>query len=924
MDQIILKGVRTHNLKNFNLSLPHGRLIAITGVSGSGKSSLAIDTLYAEGQSRYVESLSAYARQFLERMERPDVDSVTGILPAVAIEAKNIVQNARSTVGTQTEINDYLRVLFSRVGETICPSCTKRVEEDSAERVAGKLVDDENGKTAWILFPVSFGREAAKYKREFLKNIEREGFIHFFIGSRECDADEVEGLITKEAKIKVIADRIAISPGRRSRLVDSIETAYRYGKGECEVAAFDGPKHKILSFSRGFHCATCKRDFKRPVPNMFSFNSPLGACPECQGFGRIVTIDPELVVPDDTKSINEGAIEPWTKPASAREFSQLKNFARRHRIPLDVPYGKIPAEKKRWIWEGKTGDDYFSVKDFFEHLAKKLYKIHVRVFLARYRAYQKCPACGGSRIKPEGLCVKVRGRSIHDLCEIPLSEFKAFLKGVKWTREELSRAGAVIDEISGRVGFLNDVGVGYLTLERLSRTLSGGEAERIHLASSLGSHLTDTLYVLDEPSVGLHERDNEMMIRILKRLRDLGNTVVVVEHDKQIINSCDEIVDLGPLAGDTGGRIVFHGSIPALMEKSQSLTAKYLRRELEIKRETKLPDAKSSIKLLGAYEHNLKNIDVTFPLHCMSVITGVSGSGKSTLLFDVLYNNYLRLKGRPVSEVGRLKRLEGVDNIDDMVVVDQSPIGRTPRSNPVTYIKAFDEIRKIFASTKEAKRRSFQAGHFSFNTKGGRCEACEGQGKLKVEMHFLADIYVECEQCGGTRYKKETLEVQFKGKNIHDVLGMTVDEAVKHFEGYSSLIERLNLLQEVGLGYLKLGQSATTLSSGEAQRIKLALELAERTRRNLLYIFDEPTVGLHYHDIQHLMRSFDKLIERGHSILIIEHNMEVIKCADYVIDLGPEGGDEGGRLLYAGDIRGLFEVKNSYTGRYLSRYLRQR
>ncbi len=921
MNAIHLKGVRTHNLKNFDITLPHHSIIVVTGVSGSGKSSLAFDTLYAEGQRRYVESLSAYARQFLERMEKPDLDSVTGILPAIAIEAKNVVTNARSTVGTQTEINDYLRVLFARIGRTYCSGCGQVVEPDRPEKVAEHLIRNFKGEQALILFSILLGDSSKKYLAEYLGELEKQGFVRILVDGKIVDLSQKAKKSIHADAIQVIVDRMDIEADSKPRFVDSLETAFRYGKGLAAIKV----QNQTLQLSEGFHCARCRLDYKRPTPNTFSFNSPLGACPMCQGFGRVIAIDRNLVIPDESKSIKAGVIEPWTKPSSSWFFDQLLKYCQRKRIDIHKPFGELPEKHRKLVWEGdETDPKYESVTDFFDYLEKKTYKMHIRVFLSKYRAYILCSQCRGSRLKSEALLVKIEGKTIFDFLKMTIKELHQFFHSLALPSHEEEIAGPVLLEIRNRLIFLKDVGLGYLTLDRLSRTLSGGEAQRINLATSLGSSLVDTLYVLDEPSIGLHERDNELLIRILKKLRDLGNTVVVVEHDRQMIETADQVVDLGPHAGEKGGEIVFQGSFDQLLG-SDSLTGRYLSGKETLGAETRRDTTsfRKWIRVKEAAQHNLKNLSLQIPLECLVVLTGVSGSGKSTLLYDILYSHYQRYRGRPVQDLGRVRSITGWENVADIVLVDQSPIGRTPRSNPITYIKAFDQIRKTFAGTERARHLGLQAGDFSFNVEGGRCEECEGSGKIKVEMHFLADIYVECEKCEGKRYQKSILEIRYRGKNIDDVLQMTFDEAASFFEEHQDLVQKMAILRKVGLGYLRLGQSALTLSAGEAQRMKLALEMSEGNKGKILYLFDEPTTGLHYHDIKLLMQAFRELLSHGHSIVVIEHNMEVIRQADYLVDLGPEGGDEGGQLVFSGTLKTMAteRPRNSYTYLYLEKYL---
>lgn len=932
-DVIRLTGVRTHNLKNFDLTLPRGKIIVLTGVSGSGKSSLAFDTLYAEGQRRYVESLSAYARQFLERMEKPDVESITGILPAIAIEAKNIITNARSTVGTQTEINDYLRVLFARIGKTFCEKCGRAVELDRPRKVAEEVLERFEKSEVLVLFPLSLKGTAKNYLREWTAELVKQGFTRILAEGKVRDLADFSLRDASEGRIEVVVDRLEAVAENRSRLVDSIETAYRYGGGQARVRAGEA----LLKFSEHFHCAHCDLPYKLPTPNMFSFNSPLGACPECQGFGRIIAIDRNLVVPDERKTLKGGAIEPWGKPGYSWFFEQLLEYCRRAKISVDCPYQDLhPSDKKR-IWEGDPKDAEFeSLGNFFKYLEKKTYKMHVRIFLSRYRGYFRCPVCGGSRLKSEALLVKIGGKNIYELLGMSVKDLRIFFDALEITPHEEEAAGPVLAELRKRLSFLDEVGLGYVTLDRNSRTLSGGEAQRINLTAALSASLVDTLYVLDEPSIGLHERDNGLLIRILRRLRDLGNTVIVVEHDRQMIEMADRIIDLGPFAGENGGEIVFRGEYRELLS-SETLTGKYLSNRMKIpggKDFSGETDSKR-IRVRGAAEHNLKNIDVEIPLQRLVVLTGVSGSGKSTLLYDVLYKNYLRHRGRPVQDLGKVRSVSGWNAIDDIMLVDQAPIGRTPRSNPVTYVQAFDRIRKLFASTEPARRQGIRAGDFSFNVRGGRCEECEGSGKLKVEMHFLADIYVDCEKCGGTRYQKKILGIRYRGKSIHEVLKMTCGEACAFFSDQEEILGKLQILRRIGLGYLRLGQSALTLSQGEAQRMKLALEMTRQGRggntgrengdERILYLFDEPTTGLHYDDIRFMMEAFRELLERGHSVMVIEHNMEVIRHSDYVIDLGPEGGDEGGQVVFEGPLREMLgnEIPGSHTARCLKEYMKK-
>jgi len=954
VDAITLKGVKTHNLKNFDLMLKHRRLYVVTGVSGSGKSSLAFDTLYAEGQRRYVESLSAYARQFLARMEKPDVDFVSGIPPALAIEAKNVISNARSTVGTQTEINDYIRLLFARVGRTFCPQCGVEALKSQPSGITDFLMAHYGSLEILVLFDVNLGEKDGTAARDFLPELERQGFYEAYHDGRVAALESLQGKKAKLGAISVIADRLPLEAKNKKRLLDSLELASRFGRGKIKVVVphlaspasgegivnrkpaskEDTRRGNVLSFSGELACSSCARVFKDPAPNLFSFNSPLGACPVCQGFGRVITLDWHLVIPDENKTIAGGVIEPWTKPGAAWEFRHFLQFCRKKKIPTDKPWRLLAAKDRKLILEGREDGQFYSVRQYFEYLEKKTYKMHIRILLNKYRTYVPCRACGESRLKPEGLAVKVAGRNIYELQCLPLSELYPFLEGLTFSGCDRARVEPVYLEVKRRVRFLVEVGLGYLSLARLSRTLSGGEMQRINLASSLGSALVDTLYVLDEPSIGLHERDNQLLIRLMQELRDLGNTLVVVEHDRAMIEMADEVLDLGPGGGERGGELLFQGTVRELNACRRSLTAQYLsgqlvpgaeagiqgRRARENRGQAGIQDLSPILTITKAAEHNLKDVSLSIPLQQFVVITGVSGSGKSTLVYDVLYKNFLRARGQSVQEPGRVEAIRGFENLDQILLVDQSPIGRSPRSNPAIYIGAYEDIRKIFAASRDARDRGFQPAAFSFNVDGGRCDVCKGAGQIKIEMHFLADIFMPCEACQAKRFQKQVLDVRFQGKNIDDVLAMTVEEAAVFFRECKLLKEKLALLIRVGLGYLRLGQSATTLSGGEAQRLKLAEEMATAKPGRVLYIFDEPTTGLHYHDIHYLLTAFRELLTLGHSLVVIEHNMEVIHTADWIIDLGPEGGDQGGHLVYAGPRDGIYAVEESFTGQYLKKH----
>ncbi len=915
--KIIIHGARQNNLKDIRLELPRNKLIVFTGVSGSGKSSLVFDTIYAEGQRRYVESLSSYARQFLERMNRPDVDYIQGISPAVAIEQKSPARNPRSTVGTTTEIYDYLRLLFGKIGKTYCEVCGELVRKDSTETVIEKLKQFPDGRRLLITFPL-IQHEHKKLKDE-LKYLLSKGFQRIYYNGEIFDLTENINIKAEKEKILVIVERVSLDLDNvDTAYSDSIETAFNEGEGRVVVVDYETKEE--LKFSKLFECHG--KIYQEPEPRLFSFNNPFGACPTCQGFGKTIDIDWDLVIPDKKKSISEGAIEPLTKKTFSQYERDLIRTALRRGIRVNVPFEKLTDVEKRFIFEGDG--DYIGLYKFFEYLQSKSYKIYYRITLSRYRGYTICKDCSGSRLRKEALNVRVCGKRISDLINISLDSLLDFLYSLELSEYDLQIGERIINEIKKRLKFLVDVGIGYLTLDRLSSTLSGGETQRINLASVLGSQMVGALYILDEPSIGLHPRDNLKLIRVLHQLRDLGNSVLVVEHDPEMIREADYIVDMGPGAGIHGGEVIFIGTYDEILKSGKSLTGKYLSGELKIP----LPDKRRprrtpSIKIFGASENNLKNIDVEIPLGIFVCITGVSGSGKSTLVNDILYPAIRKLKHNESLQVGKYLSIDGLGYIADAEIVDQSPIGRSTRSNPATYTKAFDFIRELFSQRPLAKSRGYSPGYFSFNIPGGRCETCMGEGFVKIDMQFLADIYLVCEDCKGKRFKKEVQEVYYKGKNIVDVLDMTVEEALEFFKDSPKIVQRLQPLSDVGLGYLKLGQSSTTLSGGEAQRIKLAEKLIPREdTQHILYIFDEPTTGLHFHDISKLLRCFDALINRGNSVLVIEHNLDVIKYADWIIDLGPEAGDRGGEIIFAGTPEEIMNCEKSYTGQYLKRYLK--
>jgi excinuclease ABC subunit A len=915
--KIIVKGAREHNLKNIDLEIPRNSLVVFTGVSGSGKSSLVFDTIYAEGQRRYVESLSSYARQFLERMNKPDVDYIQGISPAVAIEQKTGSRNPRSTVGTTTEIYDYLRLLFARIGRTICFQCGKEVKKASTATVTEWLDEQPEETKFYLTFPVH--DHPGKSVKEEIELLKKRGFFRIFYNKKFVDLNEVNIVPKKKDTVRVVVERFKVQKGAmREKLSDSIEVTFK--EGENRLIIINSDTAEETEFNKFYEC--CGIRYEEPEPRFFSFNNPFGACPVCQGFSKTIGVDMNLVVPNPNLSITDGAIAPFKSPKYSVHLKDLVQEARNFNIPIHIPFKDLSPAQSDLIRIGFG--DYIGIDKFFHQLENKTYKLHIRVLLSRYRGYTTCSACKGTRLRREALQVKISGNSIYDVVKLPISHSLPFFKELDLSAYETLVADRILKEIIKRLTFLNNVGIGYLTLDRLSSTLSGGETQRINLATSLGSSLVGTLYVLDEPSIGLHPRDNNKLITLLKNLRDIGNTVLVVEHDPEMMNAADILIDMGPKAGKHGGEIIAMGTYDEVANNPKSLTGKYLSGNMFIpvpeKRNTKRTRV---IKIIGATENNLKNIDVSVPMNKFVCVTGVSGSGKSTLIHDILYGGVAKYMGLAPSKIGSYNEILGADYIDEIQIVDQTPIGKSPRSNPISYIKAFELIRELFASTHQAKARGYKPGYFSFNVPGGRCETCQGDGFIKVEMQFLADLFLECEDCNGTRFKKEIREITYRGKNLVDVLDMTVDEAVEYFKGNDKIVKYLNVLCDVGLGYIKLGQPSNTLSGGEAQRIKLASHLTSQSeRRHTLFIFDEPTTGLHFDDISKLLSCFNLLIEKNNSVVIIEHNLDVIKCADYIIDMGPEAGENGGNIVAVGTPEEIIENEDSWTGKFLKESLR--
>ncbi|MGB9628221.1 MAG: excinuclease ABC subunit UvrA [Thermodesulfobacteriota bacterium] len=907
---IEIVGAKSHNLKNISCQIPRGKMTVITGVSGSGKSTLAFDTLFAEGQRRYIESLSTYARQFLQKMDRPDVESIHGIPPAIAIEQRNTVKNARSTVGTASEIYDYLRLLFAKIGEVFCPQCRIQVSGDTSERVVEEILNQFHSKKISILCPVHPQQgQTLEWK---VRDLIKDGYYRIWEKGEVIDLSDLPLTeIQNRISFSLLIDRLQVYEKERSRLAEAIQKGFQLGEGKVEVVSEEGD---LLSFSRSFSCNRCKRNFSEPEPLLFSFNSPLGACPTCQGFGKIIEIDWQKVIPDPNKTLKEKPFSPWNTPAYEDLYQYLWEACRRYRIPIQKPFKELPPEQKDILLNGKG--EFIGLKGFFDWMEGKRYKVHYRVFLSKYRAYTPCPTCHNTRLKEEALYVLIGGKNIADLCDLPILDLQMFFRNLTLKEFQKKVAHRLLNEITNRIGFMVDVGLGYLTLSRQTRTLSNGEYQRITLARALGSSLTDTLYVLDEPSIGLHPRDTHRLIEALHLLRKGGNTVVVVEHDPEVIRAADWVIDLGPGAGRSGGHVVFQGETHHLFTHPDSLTAQCLRGERSMAQ--KIPRRKPIgwILIHNAREHNLKGIDVKIPLGVMVCITGVSGAGKTTLVHNVLYAGGKK-NGDLEFEKGAFDSMEGLEQIDDIILVDQSPIGKSLRSNPATYIKVFSDIRDLFAHTREAKRAGFKPYHFSFNTAGGRCETCQGAGVQILEMQFLEDVMITCEACEGKRFRPEILKIKYQDKNISEVLNMTVEEALCFFNDHPRIINKLQALKEVGLGYLTLSQSTNTLSGGESQRLKLASYIYQGQEGKNLFIFDEPTTGLHLFDVNLLLITFQKLLSKGHSLIVIEHNLDLIRYADYVIDLGPEGGEQGGRIVVEGDLKTVMASKQSYTGQFL-------
>ena len=936
-DQLIVKGARQHNLKNIDIALPRDKFIVLTGLSGSGKSSLAFDTIYAEGQRRYVESLSAYARQFLGQMDKPDVDYIEGLSPAISIDQKTTSRNPRSTVGTVTEIYDYLRLLFARIGHAHCPNCGKPITQQTIQQMTDDVMSFPEGTKILILAPMIQGKKGEH--KSIFEQLRKEGFARARVDGQVRTLDE-DIYLEKNIKhtIDIVVDRLVVKEGIETRLADSMETAGKWAEGLVVVQEVDGPEHM---YSQHFACSDCHISIPKIEPRMFSFNSPFGACPACAGIGSTMEVDEELVIPDGSISFADGAVLALSSNPNAWFMRQLEGLLKANGYSLDNCYDELPKALQHKIMHGTTDKVEFDyenmrgeIKTFFteyEGILPMITRRHseastdtMREEFEKFMSIKPCTTCHGARLKPEVLAILVDGKNIDEVTDFTIKEALEFFTGLELSEREKIIGAQILKEINARLGFLNNVGLDYLTMSRSAGTLSGGEAQRIRLATQIGSGLVGVLYILDEPSIGLHQRDNDRLIETLKGLRDLGNTLLVVEHDEDTMRSSDYLVDIGPGAGEHGGQIIAQGPVEDVMKVEESITGQYLsgKRFIALPEERRKP-SKACIEIRGAKENNLQNINVKFPIGLFNVVTGVSGSGKSTLINEILYKGLANKLYRSYHRVGEHKEIKGLENIDKIINIDQSPIGRTPRSNPATYTGVFDAIRELYSQTPEAKMRGYKQGRFSFNVKGGRCEACRGDGIIKIEMHFLPDVYVPCEVCKGDRYNRETLEVKYKGKSIADVLDMTVDDAVEFFAAIPKIYRKMVTLQEVGLGYIRLGQPATTLSGGEAQRVKLATELARRSTGKTLYILDEPTTGLHAEDIRKLLSVLQQLVDGGDTVVVIEHNLDVIKTADYIIDLGPEGGNRGGTIVATGTPEDICKVKESYTGKFLKPVLEQ-
>ena len=910
-----IEGARQNNLKNVSLEIPHDRLTVVTGVSGSGKSSLAFDTLFAEGQWRYIESLSTYARMFLDRVDRPDVDRIEHVRPAVALEQKNPVRTARSTVGTATEVYDYLRLLYAKIGRVHCPTCGDEAAAHSPDSIVDTLLAEHGGARALVAFllPVPGGTPA----EELWASLTRRGFARVFLDGTVLDlASPPPADVAGRREISVILDRLVLGESARPRLRESVDTALREGNGRVDVHVVDGP---VRSFAESLRCPRCGLALERPQPLLFSFNHPLGACPECKGFGNILKYDEALVIPDPTRTLADGAIEPWTHPSGRRYQRELVKAARRHSIDVDTPYEKLSEDERKLVYDGDG--TFVGIQGFFEEVESYRYKLHVRVFLSRYRTQSRCPACAGARLRANALAVRVAGLTIAEFTGLTIEAATRTLAELPLTAWDATVGREILKQLGAKLTFLLRVGLGYLSLSRQTRTLSGGEAQRINLANQLGSQLVGTLYVLDEPSIGLHARDTARLADLCRELAQAGNTVVVVEHDRTFIEAADHVVELGPGSGERGGHIVFAGSQEDFRQAAHSLTARYLTGRETIPLPAVRRPGRRHLVLAGARQHNLKTVTLRVPLGTLTVVSGVSGSGKSTLVHDTLYRAVARAFKTGFATPGAHDEVRGLEYLKGIRLIDQEPIGRTPRSNPVTYVKAFDEIRGLYAALPRAKTLGLAAGAFSFNVPGGRCEKCQGDGFEKLEMYFFEDVYVSCAECEGRRYRPDVLTVKLRGRSVGDVLAMTIDEAVDFFAAQARLARRLRVLQDVGLGYLRLGQPATTLSGGEAQRLKIAAELGARATTDMLYVLDEPTTGLHLDDVKKLLGVLNRLVEAGNTVLVVEHHLDVIKAADHVIDLGPEAGEEGGEIVAEGPPEVVAQIPGSYTGKFLSEVL---